>query len=383
MKKLFILGLTILTVACKGDQSSEKNKGVEKDTAITDMISKSIGAADPQILTLENANNLVKLPMDCIGQEYPNKLNQTLSGKDDFGEPHELHPAFYGCFDWHSSVHGHWSLVYLAKNFPDMENMDEIKQKLATSITSENIQKEIEYFERKHEDSFERTYGWAWLLKLQQETMTWEDTLGEQLSENLKPLTAVIVENYMEFLPKLKYPIRVGEHENTAFGMTFAYDYAVASGNEKFKSLISKKAQEFYLEDDDCPVGWEPGGFDFLSPCLEEIDIMRRVLPKSAFSLWIDDFMPQLKNEDFEMEVGEVTDRTDGKLVHIDGLNFSRAWVFYGLSREYPDMFGHLAGIANEHVANSLPNVVEDSYEGGHWLGSFAIYALQNAAKKE
>ena len=260
-----------------------------------------------------------------------------------------------------------------------MEKAELIREKLKESLSAENIQGEIAYFEREESNSFERTYGWAWLLKLAEEIDTWNDPAADKLKQNLAPLTNLIIEKYLDFLPKLNYPIRVGEHSNTAFALSFAYDYAIAAENNNLKELIASRARDFFLKDDDCPLSWEPSGFDFLSPCLEEVNIMRRILPKNAFELWLEDFMPQLENVDFEMEVAEVSDRSDGKLVHLDGLNFSRAWVFYGLINEYPDKFAHLQPLANKHVAYSFPNVVGDSYEGGHWLGTFAIYALQES----
>lgn len=171
----------------------------------------------------------------------------------------------------------------------------------------------------------------------------------------------------------------MGEHTNTAFGLSFAWDYAKTVGNAKLIAMISKRAKDFYLRDKGCPVQWEPSGYDFLSPCLEEIDIMRKVLSKEEFDLWITDFMPQLLDKNFSIEVGVVSDRSDGKLVHLDGLNFSRAWVFYGLASQYPE-FNHLIHVANQHIKYSLPNLVGDSYEGGHWLGSFAIYALDKGS---
>ena len=201
--------------------------------------------------------------------------------------------------------------------------------------------------------------------------------LARELEANLKPLTDHIVANYKTFLPKLYYPIRVGEHINTAFGLTFAYDYAVALGDLELKELIVKRAKDFYSNDVNCPITWEPSGYDFLSPCLEELDIMRRVLSEEEFNDWADSFLPQLKDKNYHLEVGIVSDRTDGKLVHLDGLNFSRAWVFYGLANQYPE-YNHLKNLANEHIAYSYPNLVGDSYEGGHWLGSFAIYALDS-----
>ena len=315
--------------------------------------------------------------------EYPNKLNQTLATAEELGEPRELHPAFYGCFDWHSSVHAHWSLVSLIKQFPDLKKAGEIRERLQTSLSQENIEAEVRYFSREQEGTFERTYGWAWVLKLAEELETWDDPFAEELRANLQPLINLMVGKFREFLPKLNYPIRVGEHTNTAFALAFAHDYAVTAENEELKSLIEKRARDYYINDDDCPLEWEPGGFDFLSPCFSEIDIMRRVLSRNAFRLWMEDFMPQLRSTDFSLEVAEVTDRTDGKLVHLDGLNFSRAWVLYGLSTQYPNAYAHLRPLANEHVAHSFPNLVGDTYEGGHWLGSFALYAIQESHREE
>ncbi len=379
MKRIILLLLIIIS-GCKNNESSEKVSADEADsikapTNTEALLSESIE------FDLEEANKLAELPLSCIETEYPNKLGQTLENKEAMGEPSELHPAFYGCFDWHSSVHGHWSLVSLLKQFPKLEKREQIRELLQKSLSAENIRGELEYFRREESDSYERTYGWAWLLKLAEELKTWDDPLAEELDQNLQPLTDLIVERYTEFLPKLNYPIRVGEHENTAFALSYAWDYAVTVENKEFQDLISKRAKDFYLSDDHCPISWEPGGFDFLSPCLEEVNIMRRVLPKNAFIMWVEDFMPDLKKEGFDIEVGEVSDRTDGKLVHLDGLNFSRAWVFYGLVNKYPEEFGHLKSVADRHVAYSFPNLVGDSYEGGHWLGSFAIYALNESRK--
>ncbi|RLD24249.1 MAG: DUF2891 domain-containing protein [Bacteroidetes bacterium] len=330
---------------------------------------------------LAEANKLIELPLHCAETEYPNKLGQTIGGDEDLLPPRELHPVFYGCFDWHSAVHGYWSMVTLLRNFPKMDKSDRVRTILKTNITKENVAREVAYFEGKHSKSYERTYGWAWLLKLAEVLYNWDDPLGLELSSNLQPLTDVIVAKYLEFLPKLVYPIRVGEHTNTAFGLTFAYDYAKAVNHNELMKLIENRALDFYLNDRSCPIDWEPSGFDFLSPCLEEIDIMRRVLPANDFKEWLNGFMPQLVEPIFSLATGEVSDRTDGKLVHLDGLNFSRAWVLYGLANQYPEL-GHLKNIANEHVAYSYLNLVGDSYEGGHWLGSFAIYALETFSDK-
>ena len=327
-------------------------------------------------LTLAQADRLVDLPLACVQQEYPNKLGQTLENSEAMGEPKALHPVFYGCFDWHSAVHGHWSLVALLKAFPDLGRAADARRMLAENLSAANVAAEVAYFRRETEKGYERTYGWAWLLKLDEELAGWDDELGRELHQNLQPLTELIEGRMTEFLPKLNYAIRTGEHPNTAFGLSFAYDYAAALGREAFKESIAATARRFYLEDTDCPVGWEPGGYDFLSPCLEEVDIMRRVLPAEEFHPWLSGFLPALTEAGYELEVGRVSDRTDGKLVHLDGLNLSRAWVLYGLADQFPERYGHLASVANEHLEFSLPSLVGDSYEGGHWLGSFAIYAL-------
>ena len=331
-----------------------------------------------ELLSISQADRLAELPLKCLLTEYPNKLSQTLANKEDIEEPRVLHPAFYGCFDWHSAVHGHWSLVRLLKAYPNLDKATLIKQILKQHISKENIEKEVSYFERKYEKSYERTYGWAWLLKLAEEIKTWDDPLAKTLDKNLQPLTDKIISKYLEFLPNLRYPIRVGTHTNTAFGLTFAWDYAVSNHIDTLKALIAAKSREFYLADESCPINWEPGGYDFLSPCLEEIDLMRRVLGKKEFKDWISKFTPQLSSKDFSLEQGEVSDRTDGLLVHLDGLNFSRAWVLYGLANQYPE-FSHLRKIADQHIKYSLEKLTDGNYEGEHWLATFAIYALSNS----
>ena len=330
-------------------------------------------------LTLQEANRLAELPLHCMQVEYPNKLNQTLENETYLKGPKALHPAFYGCFDWHSSVHGHWMLVSLLRQFPELDKSEEIRKKLLENISMENIQEEVAYFFAPQNSSFERTYGWAWVLKLAEEIHLWDDPLARELEKNLQPLTDLMVEKYLEFLPKLIYPIRVGEHTNIAFGLSLAYDYAETTNHGELKNIIRNRAMDWFQYDENCPLHWEPSGFDFLSPCFQELDIMRKVMEPTAFEVWLNRFMPELASPDFQLEPGKVSDRTDGKLVHLDGLNFSRAWVMYGLIKAFPDTYGHLMQVANDHVRFSLPSIVDDNYEGTHWLGSFAIYALQQA----
>ena len=367
IEKYYFFLLILLAISCKPKEVKNIDSKVNSEIIST------------PVLNLKEANRLAKLPLNCLNTEYPNKLNQTIGSAEDLQSPKSLHPAFYGCFDWHSAVHGHWSLVSLLKQFPDLEDKNIITEKLLKSISKENILLEVKYFEGKHNKSYERTYGWAWILKLAEELHTFDDPSARQLESNLQPLTDLIIEKYIEFIPKLNYPIRVGEHTNTAFGLSFAYDFAITTNQNDLKSLIEQRAKDFYLNDRGCPIDWEPSGFDFLSPCLEEAALMKRVLPLGEFKIWIDSFLPQLKDKNFKLETGKVSDRTDGKLVHLDGVNFSRAWSLSKIANGLPE-YKHLEKIANQHINYSLPSIVDNNYEGGHWLGSFAIYALNSVS---
>ncbi len=332
-----------------------------------------------QELTLSQANALAKLPIKCLQQEYPNKLSQLLADSTELAGPKELHPAFYGCFDWHSSVHGHWSLVYLLKKFPNLDNRAEIIGKLKANLSKENVLAEVAYLNKKHEKSYERTYGWAWLLKLQQELDTCDEAFAKELADNLQPLTDLLVQQYIEFLPKLNYALRNGTHTNTAFGLNLAWDYAIHAKDIALQESIRTNALRLFTNDIDCPFAWEPSGTDFLSPCMEEIGIMQRVMNGKDFIHWLRDFAPTLFKKKFEWEPGKVSDRTDGHLVHLDGLNFSRAWNLYFLSASFPDDLGHLQHLADAHLKYSLPSITDGNYEGEHWLASFALYAFDKA----
>jgi hypothetical protein len=334
-----------------------------------------------QELTLSQANKLASLPLKCLQQEYPNKLGQMLLDSTELASPKELHPAFYGCFDWHSSVHGHWSLVYLLKTFPNLDNRQEIIHKLRVNLSTENIAREAAYISKNHEKSFERTYGWAWLLKLQLELETFNEPFAKEMAANLKPLSNIVIHRYIEFLPKLNYPLRVGTHPNTAFGMSLAWDYAIQANNLPLQQSIRANALRLFQYDIDCPFAWEPSGTDFLSPCMEEIGIMQRVMPMPEFIKWLKAFAPSLFKKGFAWEPGRVSDRTDGHLVHLDGLNFSRAWNLYALAKQYPKELGHLKALADAHIKFSLPAITDGNYEGEHWLASFALYAFEEKGK--
>jgi len=338
---------------------------------------KNSSSAKDIVLDLAQAEELVKLPLACITNPLPYKAGHVIAKEEDLSMPQIHHPAFYGCFDWHSAVHGHWSLIYLLKTFPDLSVQAQAREMLHRNLTKENIIKEIEYFSlNKYTKTFERTYGWAWLLKLQEELKTWDDPDANVWFQNIQPLAQMLSDKYIEYLPKLTYPIRVGEHSNTAFGLTFAYDYALAVNDLSLKQMIEKRAKEFYMTDAGCPISWEPSGYDFLSPCLEEMDIMRRILSKDEFTDWVYAFLPAIKDNSFTLEPGKIKDRTDGKLVHLDGLNFSRAWCLYGAADVLPK--SSLTQSADEHLEFSLNKITDGDYAGEHWLASFALYALKS-----
>ena len=356
--KYLVIGIALLAFSCNKTENTTLKEEVKT----------------PE-LSLEWANKLSKLPLHCITTEYPNKLGQVLEDSTDLKPPATLHPAFYGCFDWHSAVHGHWSLVSLLKQFPNLDASEEIKSLLLQNISKENILQEVAYFES--DNAYERTYGWTWLLKLASELHTWNDPFARTLEANLQPLTDHIVSKYIEFLPKLNYPIRVGTHTNTAFGLTFALEYANLTNNLELKNSIVTTAKRFYTQDANGPMNWEPNGYDFLSPCLEEAALMKMVLDKEVYKTWLKSFLPQVFDANYHLETGKVSDREDGLLVHLDGVNFSRAWCLVKIAEDLPEL-DHLNRLAAEHINYSLPNLVGDSYEGGHWLASFAINALNS-----
>ena len=332
--------------------------------------------AQPTRLTIEAAAHFAELPLRCMQREFPYKTGVAFPDSTLAVKPKIYHPAFYGCFDWHSSVHGHWMLVRLLKLFPSLPRATEIRQRLEGSLTADNIRGEMRIFAMKDNESFERTYGWAWLLQLENELLTWDDPLGKELSANVAPLARQISGLFIAYLPKMNYPVRVGEHTNLAFALRLAWDYAVQANDDSLKKSIQQTATRFYKKDTNYPISWEPGGNDFLSPALEEADLMWRILPAAAYPGWLRKFLPSIASPTFNLEPGQVTDRTDGKLVHLDGLNLSRAWDLYGIARHFPANRSRLDKVAARHLAAALPNVASGDYMGEHWLASFAVYAL-------
>ena len=336
------------------------------------------------VLSPDAAVRFARLALDCVHKEYPNHISHTMASDADVRPPRELTPAFYGCYDWHSSVHGHWLLARLAHLYPDAQFAGEARAALARSLTPENIAGEVRYLEGEGRVAFERPYGLAWLLQLAAELRDWDDEQVQQWSSALVPLETLTAARLKSWLPKLRYPIRIGEHSQTAFAFGLAWDWSSVAGDEALRALLDAKAREFYLPDQDCPLGYEPSGHDFLSPCLAEADFMRRVLEPHEFSGWLSEFLPQIpRTGDANwLPPGIVTDRADPKLAHIDGLNLSRAWMLEGIAAGLPagdPRIDALVAAANRHRDAALPAVTGEHYEGGHWLGSFAVYLTTRA----
>jgi Protein of unknown function (DUF2891) len=331
-------------------------------------------------LDVATADRLANLALACVHREYPSKIGHSLNSDKDVLPPRELTPAFYGCYDWHSSVHGHWMLARLARTYPDAPLAVKAKQALRQSLTVENLQAEAKYLNGEGRASFERPYGLAWLLQLSMELQEWNDPDARQWGAALKPLEDAVVARLESWLKKLTFPVRSGEHSNTAFGLGLALDYARQTQNTELKALVETKARQFYLNDRACPFAYEPSGEDFLSPCLAEADVMRRVLTRAEFAKWLAGFIPGLVEASSGwLKPAVVADPTDGKLAHLDGLNLSRAWMLYGIVSALPESDPRvklLQVTAGEHSRDGLKSVTGEHYEGGHWLGSFAVYLL-------
>ncbi len=330
-------------------------------------------------LSQEQASAFARLALKGIQREYPNHPGHVINDADDVKNPRALHPAFYGCFDWHSSVHGHWMLVRLARVFPDLPEQKEIRAKLSENLTEANIKTEAAYFGQPNRGTFERTYGWAWLLKLAEELHGWDDPDARQWAKNLQPLVDTLVGRYCDFLPKQNYAIRTGVHPNTAFGLAFALDYARAVKNQSFAELLEERARTYFGSDAAYPAAWEPGGEDFFSASLMEADLMRRVLPPAEFRDWFRRFLPGVAGNEPKslLDPATVTDRKDLKLVHLDGLNLSRAWCMRSIAAALPaddPARKVLAASAARHAEAGLRHVASGDYAGEHWLASFAVY---------
>ncbi|MBZ5622729.1 MAG: DUF2891 domain-containing protein [Acidobacteriia bacterium] len=323
------------------------------------------------------ASRFARMALDCVHKEFPNKIAHVLNADADVKPPRELTPAFFGCYDWHSSVHGHWLLVRLARLFPQAPFALDARRAVAQSLTPANIAQEVKYLNAEGRNTFERPYGLAWLLQLAAELKEWDDPEARQWHAILQPLDQAVTERIASWLPKLDHPIRTGEHNNTAFAMGLMLDYARVAGNAEFGKFVESRARDYYLKDRNCPLSYEPSGEDFLSPCLAEADLVRRILPQEEFVRWFARFLPHVDLE--HLEPTRVADVADGKLWHLAGLNLSRAWMLEGIVSKLPAAGARrkpLEVLANRLRQTGLESIKSEHYEGGHWLGSFAVYLV-------
>ena len=324
-------------------------------------------------LLVRDVERFARLALACVQREYPNKIAHVLNSDADVRPPRELTPAFYGCFDWHSSVHGHWLLVRLLRLFPHGSFAEKAREALRTNLTAEKLQREAAYLSADTRSSFERPYGLAWLLQLCTELYEWDDRDSREFAGNIRPLESEAIRRVSGWLPKLPLPVRSGEHSQTAFALGLMLDYARSTMLEDFLELLQANTLRFYLSDCDAPLHFEPSGEDFLSPSLAEADAMRRVLDPEDFGEWLRKFL-SVKTV---LRPAVSPDRSDGKLAHLDGLNLSRAWMLEGIASGLPSedpRVKPLRVLAHEHAEAGLAAVTGEHYEGGHWLGSFAVY---------
>ncbi|HEY5713642.1 MAG TPA: DUF2891 domain-containing protein [Allosphingosinicella sp.] len=327
-------------------------------------------------LTADTANRFAEIALGHVTREYPHKLDHVMDGPEDVESPRALHPIFFGSFDWHSCVHGYWLLLRTRRLFPGFEAAPRVEALMDEMLAPAKVAGELDYLDRAYSGGFERPYGWAWLLALHAEARRhdaeWADHLG--------PLALAFAERFKSYLPRLTYPVRTGTHFNTAFALILALDWADA-GDSGLGALIRARAMDYYGGDRACPA-WEPGGDDFLSPALTEALLMRRTLPETAFAAWFAGFLPDLaaRIPQSLFTPAFVSDRSDGKIAHLDGVNLSRAWGWRGIADGLePELAALARETATVHLDASLPHVAGD-YMGEHWLATFALLALETEA---
>jgi hypothetical protein len=372
---IFFMGLALPAFPA----DTEERKEVEKRTAAAEKTEKN--EDEGKKFAEKTARKFASLALECVHKEYPNKIGHVLQSDKDVMPPRKLTPSFYGCFDWHSAVHGHWLLVRLTRLFPTAPFAQNARKAFALSLTPDNIAAEVRYLKGEGRKSFERPYGLAWLLQLSTELRGWDDPQAEKWKRALLPLEETAVSRLREWLPKLSYAVRSGEHSQTAFAFGLALDWSRTASNSEMSKLLESRIRDLYLKDRDCPMEYEPSGQDFLSPCLAEADLMRRILSSSEFAKWLDAFLPDipLNGSDKWIQPAVVTDPTDGKIVHLDGLNLSRAWMLEGIAAGLPEEDSRLSALlsaAATHAESGLRSVTGEHYEGGHWLASFAVYLM-------
>ncbi len=373
MVQVHCLLVVMLVLSCAG--FSVVTAQEKKETDVNDVVMPKLGDR----LTDEQVVSFAQLALQNIQTEYPNKPSNVVIDAESVRTPKEMHPAFYGCFDWHSSVHGHWMLIRLLKDYPGSSIEKEIRQTLNENLSEKNLAGELGYFKEKQHKTFERTYGWAWYLRMVEELESWEDSDGKIWRDNLRDLEQLLVQRTIEYLPKLSFPIRTGIHPDTGFALGQILDYARKLNQQELEELIVQRARDYYFSDVGYPTKYEPSGQDFFSSCLNEADLMRRVLSQSEFAKWLDGYLPTLAQGDGGnlLVPVEVSDVTDGYIVHLAGLNLSRGWCMQAIAAALPESDPRVELLnksARDHAEMGFKYVFSGHYEGDHWLATFAIY---------
>ena len=377
---MFLVLPIVLSFSCSEKKMERTEKAEDKTCEISTLVKGDV--TKPQ-LTVILAEKLTSLPLSCIEKHYPYKPGHVHKSEKSTVPHHVKTPVFSGCFDWHSAVHMHWTLVRLMRLFPDIKTKDQIVELLNRQLTKEKVKKEIEFFEQKHNQIFERTYGWAWLMRLQSELILLDSPDSKRWAETLKPLVNMIRDRTIEYFKKLPKPVRPGTHSNTAFSMNHMLAYAHAAADKELEQSIETTALKFFKNDRSCPVGYEPSGVDFISPCLSEAYLMSQIMDRPDFAEWLDRFFPEMCDKNFKniTTPPTVTDPKDYVIGHLVGLNFQRAWAYKGIADELSkndprkEVFIELSDI---HLKSGLEGMDKTGYGGSHWLASFATLAFTN-----
>jgi hypothetical protein len=369
-----------LAACCLAVLSCGRGAGTAEDRGIDEVLA-SIPVRSPAPLDAAMASRFAALSLGCVDRDWPNKPGHVYDGDGDLRPPREVTPAFAGCFDWHSAVHGHWAMARLLRTFPDLPEGPRIRDVLRRHLDPTRIAAEVAFNAAERSRTFERPYGLAWLLRLATELRSWDDPDAKSASEALAPLERAVAKRLADYLPRLTVPVRDGTHQNTAFALAHALDWARVAGDAGIAATIESRSRDFFGADRDCPTAYEPSGEDFVSPCLAEADLMRRVLPRDVFAAWLAGFLPPPGSTRFRPLLApvEVRDRHDPRIGHLIGLAFHRAWAMRAIASALPE--GHalrplLARLADLHQYEGLRQMFDAGYGGEHWLASFAVYAM-------
>ena len=370
IRKLLLLCIILLITSCSPKKHS------------TSSLLQSLPDVSAPILDEERAVELVNLSLKCVDKKFPYKIGYRFDSPKWIKPHYEVTPSFYGCWDWHSAVHGHWTMIKILKLFPNISVKDDIRSKLRKNLSKKRLEAEYRFFtDNDFAKTFERTYGWAWLMKLYSELTTWDDPEGQNWAENMRPLVNLLSQKTITYLKVLTSPLRPGTHVNTAFSFSLMYDYAIEVDDKDLLNSIKEFSNKYFTSDKDCPTAYEPSGTDFLSPCLAEAESMSKTMQRNQFSNWLRKFLPKLTDDKFSPLLSPplVLDPKDPGIGHLIGLMFHRAWTMNQLASVLPssdergEVFNRLAAI---HARAGFDIMFDTGYGGEHWLATFAVYMM-------